>query len=74
MNKIFNYEEHETRATLWALQEENYPVIDKDDDGGSSLLSAHASGLISLIRRQNEELADRIPYYDIEIAFTRFAA
>ena len=74
MNKIFNYEEHETRATLWALQEESYPVIDKDDDGGSSLLSAHASGLISLIRRQNEELADRIPYYDIEIAFTRFAA
>lgn len=74
MNKTFIYEEHETRATLWALQEESNPIIDKNDEEGSFLLSTHASGLISRIRRQNEELSDRIPYYDIEIAFTRFAA
>ena len=33
-----------------------------------------ASGLISRIRRQNEELAERISYSDIEIAFARYAA
>lgn len=73
MNKIFNYDEHETRAALWALQEESYPVIDQADEEGSWLLCAHASGLISRIRRQNEELAERISYSDIEIAFARYA-
>lgn len=74
MNKIFNYEEHETRAALWALQEESNPIINQDDEEGSWLLCAHASGLISRIRRQNEELAERISYSDIEIAFARYAA
>ncbi|MBR6198025.1 MAG: hypothetical protein IKQ72_10550 [Bacteroidaceae bacterium] len=74
MNKIFNYEEHETRAALWALQEESNPIVNKDDDEASWLLCAHASGLISRIRRQNEELAERISYSDIEIAFARYAA
>ena len=74
MNKIFNYEEHETRAALWALQEESTPVINQADEEGSWLLCAHASGLISRIRRQNEELTERISYSDIEIAFARYAA
>lgn len=74
MNKIFNYEEHETRAALWALQEESNPVINQADEEGSWLLCAHASGLISRIRRQNEELTERISYSDIEIAFARYAA
>lgn len=74
MNKIFNYEENETRAALWALQEESNPIINDSDEEGSWLLCAHASGLISRIRRQNEELAERISYSDIEIAFARYAA
>lgn len=74
MNKIFNYEEHETRAALWALQEESNPIINDADKEGSRLLRAHASGLISRIRRQNEELVERISYSDIEIAFARYAA
>lgn len=74
MNKIFNYEENETRAALWALQEESNPIINQADEEGAWLLCAHASGLISRIRRQNEELADRISYSDIEIAFARYAA
>lgn len=74
MNKIFNYEENETRAALWALQEESNPIINDSDEEGSWLLCAYASGLISRIRRQNEELAERISYSDIEIAFARYAA
>lgn len=74
MNKIFNYDEHETRAALWALQEESYPTINQDDEAASLLLCAHASGLISRIRRQNGELSERISYSDIEIAFARYAA
>lgn len=74
MNKIFNYEEHETRAMLWAMQEEINSLTKGDDSYGSSLLSEHASCLISSIRQKNVELVNRISYSDIEIAFARYAA
>lgn len=74
MNKIFNYEEHETRAMLWAMQEEINSLTKGEESSGSSLLSEHASCLISSIRQKNVELDNRISYSDIEIAFARFAA